>query len=315
MNSQFIVLFAIMFTGYLLRKLNIIDSAMNHGLNKFIVYFAYPCLIVHNIGTLDLSREMIFNFVFMVVLTLCFFVISTVYVYFYSKLRKFPKANSNIVEFASVAPNDGFMGFPIALIFFGEKGLLFMLAHNAALNLYFFTHGLRLVRRNKEGKRKLTPGAIPKAVMKLITNPNILGLFVGFIISISGWHIPSALSQYLQYIGQVATPMAMIFIGSTLAECKVKEMVKDHIVIEASINKLIILPLITLGAALVLPLNPLMKACLILGGAFPTGATVSMLAEQEGQDQKMSSKILFFSTVLSIITIPVTIEIIKILIM
>lgn len=47
------------------------------------------------------------------------------------------------------------------------------------------------------------------------------------------------------YIGNVSTPMAMIYIGSTLAGCSMLEILKDHIVIEGTLNKLIILPLLT----------------------------------------------------------------------
>ena len=53
MYANYLVLFAILFTGYFLRKIRFLDDAMNHGLNKFIVYFAYPCMIVHNLGTLE----------------------------------------------------------------------------------------------------------------------------------------------------------------------------------------------------------------------------------------------------------------------
>ena len=36
---------------------NGIDDKMDHSINKLVVYFAYPCLIVHNIGELDLTAE------------------------------------------------------------------------------------------------------------------------------------------------------------------------------------------------------------------------------------------------------------------
>ena len=50
MYGRYFVLFAILFTGWFLRKINFIDDKMDHSINKLVVYFAYPCLIVHNIG-------------------------------------------------------------------------------------------------------------------------------------------------------------------------------------------------------------------------------------------------------------------------
>ena len=56
MYGRYFVLFAILFTGWFLRKINFIDDKMDHSINKLVVYFAYPCLIVHNIGELDRRR-------------------------------------------------------------------------------------------------------------------------------------------------------------------------------------------------------------------------------------------------------------------
>lgn len=308
MYGEYFILLALMFTGYALRKLNVINQEMNHGLNKFIVYFAYPCMIIHNIGSLELNGQVMLAFFLMLGCSIITFAIYAAYVYWYSRIRKFPKEKSNVAELAEILPNDGYMGFPVALIFFGEKGLLFMLAHNAAYNLFCFTYGLKLIRRNKEGRRKLTPKALPKAILKVLLNPNILGVITGFLISIPGNGIPKLLDEYLLYMGQAATPMAMIFIGSTLSECKFREMIQNRIVVEGSINKLIVLPAVTVLLVFFLPLDPLIKTCLILGCAFPTGATAPMLAEQEGEDQKLATKMLFLSTVASMATIPLIVE-------
>ena len=51
------------------------------------------------------------------------------------------------------------------------------------------------------------------------------------------------------------------------------------------------------------------------GISFPTAATVPMLAEQEGLDAGVASKILFLSTVASIGTVPLLIHIIQLVIM
>lgn len=315
MYGQFFVLFAIVFTGYFFRKRNFIDDTMNHGLNWFIVYFAYPCVIVHNIGTLDMASSLLKDFLITFVLSLAAFAIYSAYAYGYAKARKFPKAQSNVAEMAMVSPNNGFMGFPVSQIFFGQTGFLLMIAHNAAMNVYFFTYGLAMLRRNNENKEKITPSAVVKAFVKVILNPNILALFIGFAIYLSGVSFEgSPVDTYLTYIGNVATPMAMIFIGSSLAEQNISEIIKDRIVLEGTLNKLILIPLLTFVLVYFLPVSDLIRQIIVLGGCFPVAATVAMLAEQEKQDKNLASGILFLSTVLSMITIPVLIKLISILI-
>lgn len=311
MYGQFFVLFAIVFTGYFLRKINFINDAMNNGLNRFIVYFAYPCVIVKNIGSLDMEGALLVNFFITLGLSLVMFAVYSVVTLLYTKARKFPVESSNVAELAMASPNNGFMGFPVTQIFFGSTGFLMMIAHNAAMNVFFFTYGLALLRRNNEYKQKATLRSVWIAFLKVLFNPNILGLFIGFAICLSG--IPfegTPVDTYLTYIGNVATPMAMIFIGSSLTKTNFREIFQDMKVIESAANKLIFLPILTFILVYFLPVAAIIKQIIVLACCFPVAATVSMLAEQEGQDANLSSRILVLSTVASIVTIPVAIKLI-----
>ena len=315
MFGKYFVLFAILFTGWFMRKINFIDDKMNNSINKLIVYFAYPCLIVHNIGSLDMSGEVITTFLLAFALSLAFFYLYGFAAFSYAKLRKFPENEANILEFAMTTPNNGFMGFPVALLFFGEIGMLLMLAHNAAMNFFIFTYGVKLLRRNEIGTRKAAPKRFLKATLKFLLNPNILALAIGFISSLLGGLLPEAVDEYLVYIGNISTPMAMIFIGSNLTSYKFTDILKSRVVIEASLGKLILMPAITLAIMYFLPIAPIIKCIVVLGSCFPTAATVSMLAEQEGHDPGPASKTLFLSTVMSIVTVPLAIKLLMMLFM
>ena len=315
MYGKYFVLFAILFTGWFLRKINFIDDRMNRSMNKLIVYFAYPCMIVHNIGSLDMSSRILVQFLTTFVISLVCFYIYGAITYGYSRLRRFPENEANVLEFSMACPNNGFMGFPVAVLFFGQTGLLLMLTHNAAMNFFIFTYGTKLMRRNFEDRRRATPKSVFKATIKLLLNPNILALIIGFIISLCGGLIPEAVDEYLLYLGNISTPMAMIFIGSSLTKCRFRDIIKNHLTIEASLMKLVWLPVITLGIVYFLPVSAIIKCIVVLGICFPTAETVSMLAEQEGQNEAAASKVLFLSTVVSIVTIPAAVKLLMFIFM
>ena len=311
MYARYFVLFAMLFTGWFLRKINFIDDRMNHSINKLVVYFAYPCMIVHNIGSLEMNRTVIAQFLITFVMSLVLFYIYGAVSWFYAKARKYPRDISNVAEFAMSMPNDGFMGFPVALIFFGETGLLLMLAHNAAMNFFTFTYGIRLMRRNQDRRRggDINPvSRFLRAALKFLLNPNILATMIGFAVGLLGTGLPQAVDDYLLYLGGVSTPMAMIFIGSNLTNYNLLETVRDLRVLDCALVKLLWLPALTFGLVYFLPVAGIIKCCVVLGIAFPTAATVSMLAEQEGQSVGMASRVLFISTIASIVTVPLTIK-------
>ena len=309
MYQQFFLLFAIIFTGYILRKIDFIGEEMDDGLNRFICYFAFPCLLVQKIGNLEmegLTREFMTMFFWSLVMFALYGVLS----YLYAKVRRFPPRAANVAELSMAAPNNGFMGIPMSFIFFGEEGLFLMMAHNMVLNIYFFTYSLATLRRNNENKEKMSLKRAVKTVGDVLLNPNIVAIIIGFIIAYSGVPLDNLAGEYMNAMGDIATPMAMIYIGSTLAAGNFFDMFRNHIVWESSMNKLIIFPLITLAISYFLPVSPLIKGILVLGSSFPAGATISMLAQQEKQNAELSSKILFFTTMISMVTIPLTVKLI-----
>ena len=314
MYAQFFVLFAIMLTGYIFRKKGVIDGGMDTSLNRFIVYFAYPCMIVINIGTLEMSHQLMIHFFIVLTVYVAIFFVFALFARLYTKARKYPDSYSNVAEFAMVSPNNGFMGFPVAQIFFGSEGLFLMLACNAAMNIFFFTYGIALMQRNKE-KEPFRIKKILDVFVKLIINPNILALIIGLLLCLSKTEIPLPVYQYLSFLGNVSTPMALIYIGSSLATSSFFDIIKNKHIIECTVNKLLVMPLLSYAILIFTPLDPLLIAMMVLSSCFPTAATVSMLAQQEGQDTVMASQILFLNTLFSAASIPFIIYLINTLIL
>ncbi|MBK5263547.1 MAG: AEC family transporter [Peptostreptococcaceae bacterium] len=313
MYQQFFVLFAIMFSGYFLRKFDIIDFNMNRGLNRFIVYFSFPCLILEKIGTFPMDKPTMNLFYIVFGIGFVLFAIYAAVAFFYVKARHFPKEKAGIIEFAMTAANTGFMGFPITLLFFGEKGLLLILAINAVFYIYSFTYGLYLLRRNNDKLKEKNMKNNMIGLLKLLMNPSIITLILGLFISNYQIDIPVPLLSYLQLIGSVATPMVMIFIGSSLYGSNLFDMIKDRAIVESVIIKLLVLPVITAVLVMFLPLSVLAKTMCVFSSAFPTAALVPILTEQEGKNVEFASMILLLSTVLSMVTIPVIVEFTKII--
>lgn len=311
MYGQFFLLFAMIITGYILRKLRFVDEGMNDGLNKFIVYFAFPCLLVQKMSRLNMDGATR-DFAIMFLLSCGLFVVYSLFAYIYAKMRKFPRRVANVAEISMIAPNNGFMGIPISLIFFGDKGMFLMMAHNITLNLFFFTYTLGALRRNNENKKTWSVKEAGLVVFRLLINPNIVAIILGLFMAYNKIPLDNVAGQYLDMMGNVATPMAMIYIGSSLAGSSFFDMFKNHMIWESAIIKDVAFPIITLGIVYFLPIDSAIKAMLVLGAAFPTGASVAMLAQQEKQNADLASKILFFSTMWSMATIPIIVKLIHV---
>lgn len=306
-------------TGYICKKRNIIDDSMGRGMNKFIISIAYPCLILDRMGNLEMPEGIFKNFLITAVASAILFLVIGVCAYIYCNVRGYNKEDAPVVEFAIFAPNNGFIGFPVAYTFFGDLGLLYMIACNLSLNFIFFTYGIKLMKRGREPYKKSFFKKTAE-MLGLLINPKISAAFVGLLLCNMDIQIPHMINTYLSYIGGIASPMAMIFIGSTLANCRLRDTLRNNYVIEASVGKLLAAPAISVFfvcimagfCEMVLPqglvhLDPLVKAVLVLGNAISVATTVPMFSEMYGRNKELASQILFMTTVASMVTIPITV--------
>ncbi len=311
MYGSFLVLYALIVTGYVIAKKNLFDTHVTTALNRFIVYFAFPCLIVHKLATSEIKPETMSNFI--AALCLGFFLLCFMQgiAYVYAKLLGFDRSNANVAECSMASTNNGFMGFPISIMFAGDIGLFYMLAFNSALNLYFFSLCIITLRRNKREQKGFDFKNAVISMIKMLGNPNILALIVGLILCGTGIKLPAPAEEYMRYIGGIATPMAMIYIGTSLAKSNLIAILKNKFIVESCVYKLAWMPLMTAGIVTLLPLPAIVKQIAILNCSFPTAATVPMLAEQEEQDSAFAGEIVFLSTLFSAVTLPIAIALIQ----
>jgi len=308
--GQFFVIFALLLTGYVFRKINIISEEVNRGLSKFIIYFSFPCLVFYKVASIEVGGAFLKEFFTAAGLSALFFLVFGLYVFLYAKMRRFPKEDASSAELVMLFPNNAFMGFPIAFIFYGDAGLLLMLANNIAMNLTLFSYGILVLRRDDVNKR-----FSPKNLLKCFLNPNIIALAAGLLFYSFVIPVPGPVGTYLSYIGSLCTPIAMIYVGAMLVGTNIIEVLKNRVVLESAVNKNLVAPVLAYAMVAFLPLPAMTKAIIVFGASFPSAAAASVLVETEGKNGVLACKILAVSTAVSIVSIPAFANLINMLIL
>jgi malate permease and related proteins len=142
-------------------------------------------------------------------------------------------------------------------------------------------------------------------IVKALTNPAIVAVLAGSILFFFSIKLPLPIFKTLDMVGSITTPLSMIVIGSMLAELNFQELFNDFSVYYSAVARLLIIPL---GAALILNLcgieHNLLRIC-IIAAAMPAGTMTAILAKKYNQNTLLASRIVFISTVLSILTLPI----------
>lgn len=315
MYTQIALLFALIFTGIGLCKIGVLNKAVNLGINRMTLYFAFPCMITYKIGTMEMDPSLGHDFLVMTLLSGASFVLFTVIAFCYYRARGMQERITRCAVLSTIMPNNGFIGYPVALAVYGQPGLLMMIVHGAiAFNVYVFTYGITYIRKEKDPERRFTRMEFAKLIAHLITNPVIISIPAGLLIMYLGIPMDNLFGKYLSAISEMASPLAMIYVGAAIGERGFLSSFKDRDLWEISFVKLIVMPLIMGLVFIWMPISPLLKATLVLGAAFPCATIPVMLGQQEGLDYSQAGRALLLSTILSVGTLPLVLKIISVLI-
>jgi malonate transporter and related proteins len=128
---------------------------------------------------------------------------------------------------------------------------------------------------------------------ELLRNPLLLGTGAGLIGNLVGLELPEPASAFLSRLGAAALALGLIAVGAGLRPSAYVTTVK-----------LVALPLVALGAAMLLGLPRLATQILVLFAAMPTASAAYILANRMGGDGPFVAMLIMVSTVGSVVALP-----------
>jgi len=289
--EQIISLVIVALIGFYGGKKKIIDDNMSNGLTRILMEISFPLLIISSFS-FDFTPEIAANvkkafiYAFLIYIFTPFMVIPL--------LAKIEKGKRDILQFALVFSNCGFMGFPLAFSVFGAEGVIYTSIFNMFFNLFVWTYGLMLFSNVKSIKEA-------KTVLK---NPGIISALIGLLLMVFSIKLPPVLLDTMKMVGGLTTPLSMLIVGSLLSRTNFKKYIKDATVYYGSFIKLLLIPGVLYLVASLLNERSIVIKTLILLQAMPAAAMTSLFAERYGKNEEYSAFLVSFTTLLCVITIP-----------
>ena len=288
---QVTTLALIMFVGFGARKRGLLTQTIRKGIAGFLVSISLPIQIFASFS-LAYSQEMLVNGTLIFTLSLAIHYLAIGLTKgLYSKQALPIKA---VFRYSSVFSNAAYIGFAILVPFYGDLGIFYASFYVMAFNVLSWTVGISFFTGKKEARK----------ISELLKNPGLAAIGLGLLLFISPFTLPQILNQAFQSIGSLNAPLAMLIIGATLAEANLSSIFSGSIAYGISFLRLVLLPLLTLLILSFLPLPAHIVTVLVLVTAMPAPAMTNIFAERYGGDTFWASKLVFLSTLLSILTIP-----------
>ena len=291
---QVLTLFLLMLCGFIARKSRMMGGEGFSALNKLVLYFAQPALILSSMQQSS-SPELIHDLAWVFVLACAAMAVSGFVALLFFRREAAPRRS--VLTSMAMVSNCGFMGFPVITAALGEEALIYAVIYVAAFQLICWTLGAYVFG----GRSAMRPG-------ELFRNPSLLAVLGGLVLFLTGWRLPGFVNDGLSMMGSVTTPVAMFVIGSNLVGLTPAHL-SDRPMLTACGLRLVAAPLMVLLLRLT-SLSGLVVNSLFLCTAMPCAALTAMMAELYQADSVLASRGVAVSTALSMVTVPLLLSLI-----
>jgi len=197
--------------------------------------------------------------------------------------------------------NTIFVGLPINQALFGDASIPYVLIYYMCNTTFFWTLGTYLIQRDGEGEAQFDL----KMSLKKVFSPPLLGFLLGLVFVMLQIKLPAFLASDLQYLGNLTTPLSMIFIGLSVSHVGVKQLVlgKDQLLI--LVGRFMVSPLLMATIVYWAPLPILMKQVFIIQSAMPVMTNAPVVARLYGADSDYAAVMVTETTLATMVVIPI----------
>ena len=299
--QQVVILYLIVAVGFIADRLHVFGQNTAKRSNDLLFYIITPVVMVQSFINMDFDIKTAKTFL---IAFLCMTGTLTVGIllaipFFNNKKDK----NASVFKYAVSYGNMGYMALPLCSAILGSEGVFYCSAGVVAFNILSFTHGIWCINKG-EGKTKFE-------LKRLFLNPGVISVLIGLPLFIFDVELPDVINSAVNHIANLNTPLAMLFLGTYIANTDLKTMFKEKNNYLVILLKTIILPLVMFCIFRVFGISGAILTACMISASVPSANNTVMFSAKYGKDTGVASKVVAMCSLVSVFTMPVMIALSK----
>lgn len=286
---QILVIFIGALAGFLCRKAKILTEEGTGTLSNIVVKIILPFYLFSAILNTDAAVDS-GTVLLTIALSAGMFLLSGLAALLVVPLLKPPTGDRGVYLFELMCGNVTYIGIPVCAAVLGSSAAFYASLLNIPYNLICFSLGIWLLA-----------GKLP---LKKILNPAFLAGVAAAILYLLRVPVPQVILDGCSFIGQATSPCAMLVIGSVLGSVPLRQIFSEWRAIPYVALRLVGIGALVAFALCFVNIDPVLKGVLTLMAAMPAATNSTMLCTIYGGNRELSAKLIFLSTALSAVTIP-----------
>ena len=296
--NQVLLLVLMLIPGVILSKCRFADEKFAKGLANLVLYIAQPAMIISPFIR-DFDKSLLSGILGVLVFSftahLMFFGIAMLL------FKRTETAARNVLRFAIVFSNAGYMGIPLIEALLGSEAAVYATVYNISFQFFIWSFGCFIYSGDKS---YISP-------KKMLLNPASISIYIGlllFLLPINSF-VPVVAVSALDMLKGLVAPLSMILVGYHMASADYSGVFKNmkmwvSIVMRLLVCPAIIFSVMKLSQVLGIYDNFTAIKVVLITSATPAATATSMFAEKFDGDTKLSGVIVPVCTVCSVVTMP-----------
>ena len=324
---------SIILLGFYLRKRNMINSTASKMLTKVVLTVSLPALAFTSFMK-DINGEQLKQGMSMLVWGFAIYLILIPLTKI--MFAKVKGDKQDVYRVLTIFGSTTFFGTPIVTAVYGAVGTMYSNIFNIAYRVFLYSYAFIKMSGTKMDKENFK-----KNMKEIFLNPIILATFFGLFIWLCQDMLPQVnvtvngeVKQYaflrldqtlpwfykaLDYLKALASPLAWISIGATLAEVPFKDAISQKDAWGYSFIKVLFIPVINLVLLVlvnqvgILPVSFEGMATTVIMMAAPTATVAAAYAINYDREALFTSNCSLLSTVVAVIAMPIWIVVLELI--
>lgn len=255
-------------------------------LNRLLVYGTFPCFIIVTLSQASVPLSEVQG---TAIFTVAQFFLLLAVGWWAGGLVTLPRPTRAVVALACAFPNSGNYGIPVAELAFGSDIVIHQVIITSVHTVVILMAAPLLFAGGG--------GGIKGQLKAMFQTPMIPAVMIGLALNALDLRLPDVIETPMDMLGQAYVGVALFALGAQLATSRTRiDLGSAGLAIAV---RLLLAPLLTGLALLIVPLAPEVKALLFVGSAAPVGVLLAIFAVEFRGNAELSSAVVIASTMLS----------------
>lgn len=287
--------------GYVLSKKGWFDDKTSSLIAKLVTTVSLPLYMITSL-TKNFTAEKLIKLAPDMMLPVCSMLLAMMVGKVFMRLLNVRTGRKGVFITNFFIANTMFIGLPVNLALFGDESIPSVMLYYMVNLIFFWTLGVQNIVADVTGTYE---GLFSTKVLKKLWSPPLMGFVAAIVLIILNVQLPRYLMRGFQYVGNLTTPLSLIFIGIEIAKINLKEFNFERDIIGGLFGRFVVCPLCVLALVPFVSVSPISVKVFTMQATMPAMTQMAIVCKQYGGDSQFAAALSFITILFGLLVIPV----------